>query len=257
MAQSGASLNGGWCEEPNPRERFLVSVTEGQPARAPSRDPTRVSGSGCVSFCPCNDMDPEGVLDLRFGEASVDWQSVLESGDGIHVHQLGELFGRHGGDKRLAQFLMKKSSPKRKVRLLPLQVKRCKRSTPQRHDGRLYFDFIEKHLKSFQRLYGDAAECACWGSSAMASGRVVEHPSGTEKRNVAGRNRQEGDQESVNDEHWHVANHEDIAVLGGTFVMATSNTQLFKSCKSWDILRRVRFGDMFMVDGPVKVYDGY
>ena len=230
MSQSGVSLGGGRCEEPNPREQFLVSVTEGQPARAPSRDPTRVSGPGCVSFGSHSDIDPEGVRNLRFGEASVDWQSVLESGNGIREHQLGELFGGHGGDKRLAQFLMKKCSPKRKVRLLPLQVKRCKRSTPQRHDGRLYFDLIEKHLKSFQRLYGDAAECACWGSNSMGSCRVVEHPSGTEKRNVAGRNRQEGDQESVNDEHWHVASHEDIAVLEATFVMATSNTQLFKNC---------------------------
>ena len=57
------------CEGPNPRERFFTSGTEGQPARAPSRDPTRVSGPGCLCFGASNEFDP--AWDIQNGRRDV------------------------------------------------------------------------------------------------------------------------------------------------------------------------------------------
>ena len=62
---SSSSLGGGCCEEPNPRERLLASATEGQPARAPSRDPTRVSGPGRVCSGARDKFDPDGEHDVQ------------------------------------------------------------------------------------------------------------------------------------------------------------------------------------------------
>ena len=61
----------------------------------------------------------------------------------------------------------------------------------------------------------------------------------------------------VGNKLWQVGCHEDGAALGVTFVVAKANTDLFNNCKSWDMLSRVRVGDMFMVDGSVRSCDGY
>ena len=84
---------GGRYEEPNPLERFLAFVTEGKPTRTLSRDPTRVSGPGCVCFSTSNEIYPEGEVDARPSEVLHDGDSVLDFGNsGCCEARLGDLF---------------------------------------------------------------------------------------------------------------------------------------------------------------------